>query len=443
MHDDVRIRLARFRRRVHAAAFAGGFTWALALLLLLFAAWLVSARILGLPSAAPRAAWSALLLLPVAWGIARAASLGLPPVSQAAHLDQRLGLGGLLLAAAETDGAAWHPTLAQRLAGAGDGLPSVRWGLLGRRLVLPAALFAGACLLPVAPPSPVARNPSIDQALEDLEAELELMQQQGVLPEEKLAELARRSEELRRATEQGKEASWSDVDDLDARLQQERALHTDALQKTAHAARAVQEAVRNAGAGSEPGSSPDFDARMRELLQHAAAAGLLGKLPPDVDPGQASRAGDAESIEALAEALAKAALEQVEAMPAGLEEMEDLAEMLRDLQGDGAGLAQGVGRGGVDRGPGHATLELNERFARETSSMRTEKLPPGRVLPQDWNVMQTRRIDPEVAPQRNTGAGADAATGSGEAAWRRRLSPTHREVVHEYFAGRTGDGEKR
>ena len=46
---------------------------------------------------------------------------------------------------------------------------------------------------------------------------------------------------------------------------------------------------------------------------------------------------------------------------------------------------------------------------------------------------------PEVAP-RGEGAGlTDVQGASGEAAWRRRLSPRHREAVQEFFSHQTDD----
>ncbi|MEZ5964136.1 MAG: hypothetical protein R3F56_09850 [Planctomycetota bacterium] len=442
MQAVVRSQLQRFRRRVHLATFAGGTSRALASLLLLAAGALLIARLLYGWQPAVRPAWLFLLLLPVSYGLWYARRVALPPLTRVAHLDQRLGLGGLLLARTETGAGGWDERLQRALQSAGDHMPTLHWSLLGRRVLWPGLLFAVVCWLPEAEPAPVA-NRSIAQALSDVQAALELARQEGVIPDEKLAELARRAEELLRGHENAKEAAWSDVDELRARLEQAEVMQRDALQKTAHAAKALQEAARNPGAQSPSGAAPDLDTQMRELLQHAAAAGLLGKLPQDVDPSQASHAGDAEAFDKLAAALAESVLEEVEAHPGMLGEGgEDLAELLRGMQPGGAGADIG-GRGGVDRGPGHATLEFAEHFDGDTSALQAHKLPPGRVLPQDWEIMQTRRIEPEVAPTRNQGAGGEAAGGAGEAAWRRRLSPTHRAVVHEFFSSRHGDADKK
>jgi len=439
----VRSRLSRFGRCLQLAAFAGGFVLAAAALLLAGTCAVVAARIGGWPLPEPRLPWLALLLVPLAFGFLHARRSALPPSALAAHLDQRLALDGLLLASAETASTAWQERLEERAAAADGGLPSLRWGLLARRVLPPAVLFAGVCWLPERSMVPPV-NPSIAQALRDVEAAIELAKQEAGLPEEKLEELEQRAEELIAGMAAGKDATWADVDELQARLQQERLLQQDALQKAVHAAKALQEAARNAGKQSPSGAAPDLEAQLRELLQHAAAAGLLDKGAPGPDPSQASRAGDAEDLARLAEALAETALEKIEARPgiAG-EAVEDLEALLRGMREGGKGDGDTPGRGGIDRGPGHATLELTEDFDGDTSALGAHKLPPGRVLPQDWEVMQTRRIDPEVAPVRNEAPGGVAAGGAGEAAWRRRLSPSHRAVVREFFSSRHGSGNDK
>lgn len=438
MHAAVRSRLQRFRRRVHLASFGAGAARSLALLLLLGAAALVTARLAGWPWPEARPAWLLLLLVPAAHGVWHAWRTALPRLTQVAHLDRCLRLDGLLLTSVETASASWQEELQQALVAAQGRMPEVRWASLAWRVALPAALFAGVCSLPE--PAPILRaHPSVAQAVQDLESAIELLRQEGVVAEDKIAELQRRVDELARGQEHGNETAWSDIDELQARMQQERVLQRDALQKAAHAAKALQAAARNPGATSPGGAAPDLDAQMRELLQHAAAAGLLGKLPPDFDPSQASKAGDAEAFDELARALAQSALEQIEAHPGALGEgAEDLAELLRGMQGDGpgAGMGEDGGRGGVDRGPGHSTLESTEHFDGDTSALQAHKLPPGRVLPQDWEIMQTKRVEPEVAPVRDSGSGSAAASGAGEAAWRRRLSPSHRAVVREFFSSR-------
>lgn len=447
--------LGSFRRRLARASFAGGFVDATAGLAIVAAIVALTLRLSGQDAAAkvlatPRWQWSGALLLPLAWGLWRMRRQALPAGLQAAHLDQRLGLGGLLLSAQETADQTWRDEVDARVRASAATLPALRWRALLGRMLAPLALFAATCLLPEAAIISKPTNRPIAQALADLQTELALEQQVDVLPEEKVAELMARAKQLEQSLAAGKEVSWGDVDALEARLAHEKLAQQDALQKTAEALRALQEARRNPGAQSPTGSAAEQESRMQELLQHAAAAGLLGKLPPNIDPSRAAHAGDAEAFEKLAEALAETALEQVQAMRGSEGELDDLAELLDQLgEGEGApGVGEGLGRGGVDRGPGHATLELNENFGGDTSALEAKKLPPGRVLPQDWEVMQTSRTDPEVAPQRNQGAGAGAAQGTGEAAWRRRLAPRHREVVHEFFSGRAaqpkeGNGKEK
>jgi hypothetical protein len=48
--------------------------------------------------------------------------------------------------------------------------------------------------------------------------------------------------------------------------------------------------------------------------------------------------------------------------------------------------------------------------------------------------MGYRRAAPDTCPERTDEAGSAGAEGSGEAAWRRRLAPRHRDVVRRFFS---------
>ncbi len=443
--------LRAFRRRLHTGLVLGGLADGVAAAALALAVAVVAARIFGV-ALTPRPAWAFLALVPAACACLRLRRGGLPRLSQAAHLDVRLGLEGLLVTAAETrDGSAsaWQEQLDTRLRDLRRGLPAIRGRALLLRAGVPAAVLFGVCLLPPPPAPDPVRNPQVAQALADLAQDLELAAERGVIPEPKLEELSKRAAELRERMESGSEVGWSDVDALRERMAQERGLREDALQKTAHALaalRAAKSASRSDTGGiGDPG---DAEARAQDLMRAAAAAGLLNKLPEGVD-AEAGLAGDQAALDALADALGKLAQEEVQAMQGMLGEgalegadldLQALLDQLGQGQGqggDGEPVAGGVpGRGGVTRGPGHATLELNENFDGDTSALVPTKLPPGRIVPKEWEVTQSRRADPDVAPVRHAPTGGDAAGGAGEAAWRRRLAPRHRDVVREFFDAR-------
>jgi len=441
---------------VQAASFVTGFSAVGAGLLLAAACAFLALRVCGIAVPPPAPAWAAALAIPIAAGFVAVRRGRLPATAELAHLDRRLGLEGLLLSASEARPGGWDAALHARVVEAAHRIPRVRWAPAARRLVLPAVLFCGVFLLPAPEPAPAPGSRVVAQAIEDLRDAIDLARQEGVLDERRLEDLAQRVEELRERAAAGEEVAWADVDALGERLEEQRALQRDALARTAHALQALREAARTPGETSGAGDVPDAEAAMQNLLQQAAAAGLLDALPAGLDPSRAAKAGDAETMEQVAEALGKAALEQAEALAAAAGDVDERAlQALREALGEampGAGKpapGEDVGRGGVDRGPGHARLAFDEHFDGDTSTLQTQKLPPGRVLAEDWEIMQVRRVDPTAAPQRNEAPGSTAGAGSGEAAWRRRLSPSHRAVVHEFFssrraaAGNPGGGTRR
>lgn len=447
--------LHAFRRRLHLGLALGGLADGLAATALTFACTIVVARIFGLVLI-PRPEWAVALVVPLVWAGVRVRRGGLPPLSQAAHLDVRLGLEGLLLTAVETRAPTWQEHLRAKLKGLRRGLPRIQGRALLVRAGVPAVFLLGVCLLPPpAPPDPT-RNPQVAQALADVEHLLELAAARGVIPEPKLEELSNRVTELRERMASGENVGWSDVDALRERMAQERGMREDALQKTAHALAALRAgASQSQSDSSSIGDPSDADARAQDLMRAAAAAGLLSKLPAGID-AQAGLAGDPAALDALADALAKLAREDVQAMQGMLGEGQTLEGADLDLQalldqlgeggrgGDGDPAAGGMpGAGGVTRGPGHATLEFNENFDGDTSALVPTKLPPGRIVPKEWEVTQSRRADPEVAPVRHAAIGGDAAGGAGEAAWRRRLAPRHRDVVREFFDARHPSEKKK
>lgn len=447
--------LHAFRRRLHLGLALGGLADGLAATALMLACVIVGARIFGLVLT-PRPEWAAALVVPLVWAGVRVRRGGLPPLSQAAHLDVRLGLKGLLLTAVETRSPTWQEPLRAKLKGLRRGLPRIHGRALFVRAAVPAVLLLGVCLLPPpALPDPT-RNPQVAQALIDVEQQLELAAERGVIPEPKLEELSNRVTELRERMASGENVGWSDVDALRERMAQERGMREDALQKTAHALAALRAgASQSQSEASSIGDPGDADARAQDLMRAAAAAGLLSKLPAGID-AQAGLAGDPAALDALADALAKLAREDVLAMQGMLGEGQALEGADLDLQalldqlgeggagGDGDPVAGGIpGAGGVTRGPGHATLEFNENFDGDTSALVPTKLPPGRIVPKEWEVTQSRRADPEVAPVRHAASGGDAAGGAGEAAWRRRLAPRHRDVVREFFDARHPSEKKK
>ena len=92
------------------------------------------------------------------------------------------------------------------------------------------------------------------------------------------------------------------------------------------------------------------------------------------------------------------------------------------------------GRGGVTRGRGDAFLGMTGNTEGTTEAFQTQRLPPGGAPSREWARVGLSRGTPETNPVRDTGAGSAGAEGSGEASWRRRLAPRHREAVKRFFS---------
>jgi len=71
--------------------------------------------------------------------------------------------------------------------------------------------------------------------------------------------------------------------------------------------------------------------------------------------------------------------------------------------------------------------------------LKAKKLGSKAPVSREWTVTGVTRADPTAAPIESTAAGGAGASGDGDAAWRRRLAPRHREAVKRFF----GTGERK
>ncbi len=382
---------------------------------------------------------SALLLLalaPVA-GLVRALRAPIDPARLALHLDRRFGLEGLLLTSLEGDASAWQPRLRERVAAARRDLPSAPLRPLALRLV-PASLLLLALLLIPPPPTPKPREDiAFERALEAVAKEIEVAAAENRIDPRLAEELRRRAEELRRAAAVRGRAEWADLDALEARLDHEERSRAEEQR----ALRGALAAVRDALQRRDPG---DTARELARLLEAADNADLLDKLPPGLQQRLARDASgkvdprnlpaSPEELKDLAEGLADAIDNPAFLDPA---EIEDLKDLVKGLPVPGAPQEpdEGQGNGGLERGPGHAPLDFTHQTDGATDAFTAKRLPSGRVPPKEWEVAGVARALPEANPERPGGAGGEAGSGTGEAAWQRRLAPGHREAVRRFFSG--------
>lgn len=97
------------------------------------------------------------------------------------------------------------------------------------------------------------------------------------------------------------------------------------------------------------------------------------------------------------------------------------------------GLLAGTEGGGPVRQVWGEESQVGGKFkARLLSPSRLPDLENSAVLGLEDDV-------PEIAPIGESGGLVDVEGATGETAWRRRLSPRHREAVQEFFSHKKGD----
>ena len=104
------------------------------------------ARICG-AEAEPSAWWTGALLVPLAWAAWRAFHDVPNAAACAAHVDRRLGFGGLLMTSVEADAGTWRRELERLLEAAPSAAPPIPWRRTLLLLLGSAAVLAPVLLL--------------------------------------------------------------------------------------------------------------------------------------------------------------------------------------------------------------------------------------------------------------------------------------------------------
>lgn len=263
--------LLDLRRRQFAAGFVGALgRWLQIALFALGAACLLLRLILGYESAELGAVfWGLLLVLPGAAWVARA---GLYRRDQgAAWLDVAAGADGSLVTEIELSDPRWRGR-AEAAVGRLASYPGPDWKASLRR-VLPALAFALA-VMAVPMPEPEALPTTLySGTLADLEQQLETLQEEAGLEEERVQELAEHLERLQQEAEQGfdPEATFEAMDTFEAELARE----------AERAAEAMEQAYEElAAAESQFGGEHQGSDSLQSALERLSAAGLE-PLPAD------------------------------------------------------------------------------------------------------------------------------------------------------------------
>ena len=389
-----------------------------------------------LPGAAPYLAW--LLAVPIIAAIpAIVVTLrrAYGPGEVIALADALSGGGGLVLALSERRDEAWEHapqiTRASHLK-----LPRMNpWRRLA--VLVPAFAFLLVALaLPQRAPAFVSSSIA-DEIAADLSARLaDLRAQEAVTPEEE-QQLEEEIERVRRgAQERMDAAAWEAADAVQEKLEAKSAARRDSER---WAQDALSRYMAAAADGLDPSNASDGAAQseLADALDALAKTGALANLPAQIQ-SLMSKGGKFPTDAAALRQLAGMLAEYLEGAP-GIGELAtlggagrfDSSEFATESGPDGDGLP---GRGGVNRGRADAEMTWGEE-SRPADRFKAEALPPGFLRgPDDWAPIVRLPNAPDAAPQEGTrSASRTYRDETGQAAWRRTLSPRHQSAVKKYF----------
>ena len=364
--------------------------------------------------------------------------------------------GGLLMAEEVADTSAWQSELNPASA------PKLHWrsgkilGLFGAS----AAFVALALILPDRLAQLGGRRPlEIGTLVEELKAQVDVLQEEKILEENKAIELKEQLAQLKQdssATDPNK--TWEALDHIkeaNSALAQQAA--EEALAKMAKATDAETMAATLEMAGAEG---------LDEAKATQAAQDLAGLLrAARLDEGLVKMELPADLLKKLETGLDAATLKKVlEALKAGKLELSATLQSLSNLkmldpsqlrqlgqgsgQGNSAGLAaflaamgtnglvamDGLGAGGPGGGGGHAPMTLNDPLSPEGFKFKEEVLPPANQISDSQTIGVSRSAPQQTGDEvvANSGALASAKTGGGSA-YTQVVLPKHKDAVQKFF----------
>lgn len=421
-----------------------------------------------------------LLILVVGWLVRRK----IPPVwAVRAMIDRSSRADGLVMADGEVELGAWKEKIHEQAIRN----PEIHWAH-SRSLggVAAAAIFV---LLTLAMPENwltherlFARELDMAADIERLSEKLEILEELAVLQKEDAEALQNELEKIEKdaeGTEPGKT--------LEAMAQLEdqlKKLAEDAAQKASEQAReastlaAAAETLNNAASQMSEESLQKSMEQLAELTKKADANAQANgndalekasKLCQDglsTDELKAlaeSLGGCSEAMQELLAQLAEAGMIDPDSLSEGLRQLspeeiellgeafgecegmecEDLDELLKAcrlcLDGEPCDSFLGCfpvpGRGGIDRGPGHAKLNFSGETDEHGASFENKVIMPGGIKKDGKMVVKKLGLGApggDEAQELSTGGGLATESGTG-GAHTRTVLPTHRRVVREYF----------
>ncbi|WP_193213204.1 hypothetical protein [Luteolibacter marinus] len=312
-----------------------------------------------------------------------------------------------------------------------------------QRVIVPpvAALgfLAAGMLIPVsARDTGPADHPDQPMAWENLEADLERLDQEEMIDETYIEEMRKKLEELRSQEEE----DWFSHSSLEATdtLKKEHANQVEKLDRElTRADRALGNLEKNAGgmsAAEKDRLLNQFDQALQGLRNGALKPNpqLLDQLG-QLDPNNLGL--NPEQLQQLRENMKKAGQACKDCQGGGEGQGDEwLDELLGGDGQDGEKQGEGPGKGGVDRGPGHAPGVLGKEGDKIDTGDLTgiESKDLSRALPGDLLQLQDGEHDVDKTPIGARAGGAAGSTGDGgDRVWKDALDPDEQKALKKFF----------
>ncbi len=387
------------------------------------------------------------------------------PNSIRALLDRHGCLGGLLMAAGDTNIGRWSECISN------VPLPALRWRL-GRQMTLLAmsvAFLAAAFLAPDRSLS-FGRETAlqIGGGMKKLTEKLQILKQERIIPPEKAEALEKNLERIRKEAQGNDPAKTMEaMDHLEISFSKEAAEAAESAVKQANSAGRMEKlaaAIQTAQSQMDPKQFSDAMKELAKMAEQAAAEsemldeGLEGEL------GEACRQGtlSAEQLQALREALGECKDCQMGQIARLIDAQLIDAELLAECEGGGefdeaeliealllcengdelgdllAALNCGClpGRGGISRGRADAAMSWSNGTEKDGAAFKEKVLPPAAVASLKESKLVGVSLGNPTAknPSGGSTGGALSSTqaGGGEA-HSQTILPEHKKAVQRYF----------
>jgi hypothetical protein len=370
------------------------------------------------------------------------------PKDIVALADSLSGGSGTLLTLSEKNDAAWAETpLLGNLT-----LPKLNpWRKLGP--VIAAALFLSIALFV---PQRTLSNPRSKTIASDVVADLksaaEILKKENLLTPEEQKKLEEEIERIQKDAEERMDSStWEAADTLREKVASELKEKHDAMQWAQEALSRYADAAQ----GGAPPTGPQSE-ELEKALEKLAKSGMLNDASSEVKQnlggdeavgnGKVSLPKDPAKLKALAAQIAKHLGDRNKrfseiaklAKAVGRFDPAEFGDFSYEEGTNPGDPDSRSNRWGIDHERGDADLTWGDESL-PFNKFKSVALPPGSVRSaDDWAPVAELPGAPEANPEAaGPSTGARFAGTSGQAAWRRTLSPRHYSAVKRYFDNST------